>query len=127
MRDREREEEERERERGWREKKVRDKETQREYEISRDALETMYKSFIFPHFNCADITWNNCTETQSNMLENLHSETIRTIIGGSAKPAMTNLMRNPAITNLMRNPAMTNCMKNPAMTNWMKNPAMTNL
>lgn len=46
------------------------------------ALETMYKSFIMPHFDYADIIWDNCTETQSNMLENLHLEAIRIIIGG---------------------------------------------
>ena len=43
----------------------------------------MYKSFILPHFDHADITWDNCTETRSNMLENLHlEEAIRIIIGG---------------------------------------------
>ncbi|WP_419611672.1 reverse transcriptase domain-containing protein [Thiolapillus sp.] len=52
------------------------------YKISRMALETMYKSFIMPHFDYADIIWDNCTETQSNMLENLHLEAIRIIIGG---------------------------------------------
>ena len=42
------------------------------YKISRKALETMYKSFILPLFDYADIVWDNRTDTQSKMLENLH-------------------------------------------------------
>ena len=53
------------------------------YKISRKALETMYKSFILPLFDYADIVWDNCTDTQSKMLENLHLEAIRFIIGGT--------------------------------------------
>ena len=41
----------------------------------------MYKSFILPHFDYADIMWDNCTETQSNLLENMHLEAVRIIIG----------------------------------------------
>ena len=40
----------------------------------------MYKSFILPLFDYADIIWDNCTNTQSNMLEN-HLEAIRIITG----------------------------------------------
>ena len=42
----------------------------------------MYKSFILPLFDYADIVWDNCTDTQSKMLENLHLEAMRIIIGG---------------------------------------------
>ena len=50
------------------------------YKISRKALETMYKSFILPPFDYADIVWDNCTDTQSKMLENhLHLEAIKSI------------------------------------------------
>ena len=43
----------------------------------------MYKSFIklLPQFDYADIAWGNCSGTLSNMLENLHLETIRIIVG----------------------------------------------
>ena len=51
------------------------------YRLSRKSLETMYKSFIIPHFDYADIVWDNCTDTQSNVLEKLHLEAIRIIIG----------------------------------------------
>ena len=52
------------------------------YKISRKALETMYKSFILPHFDYADVVWYKCTDIQSKMLENLHLESIRIITGG---------------------------------------------
>ena len=51
------------------------------YKPGRKALEIMYKSFILPLFDYADIIWDNCTNTQSNMLENLHLEAIRIITG----------------------------------------------
>ena len=41
----------------------------------------MYKSFILPQFDYADIVWDNCSGTLSNMLENLHLEAIRIILG----------------------------------------------
>ena len=41
------------------------------YKICRKGLETMYKSFILPQFDYANIACNNCCGTLSNMLENL--------------------------------------------------------
>mgnify|MGYP006286749693 CR=1 FL=1 len=41
----------------------------------------MYKSFILPHFDYADVIWDNCTEEQANSLENLHLEALRIIVG----------------------------------------------
>ena len=42
----------------------------------------MYKSLKMPHFDYADIIRDNCTKTLSNMMESLHLEAIRIIIGG---------------------------------------------
>ena len=47
----------------------------------RSVLDTMYKSFILPQFDYADIVWDSCSGTLSNMLENLHLEAIRIILG----------------------------------------------
>ena len=44
-------------------------------------METMYNSFILPHFDYADVDWNNCTDKLSNMLKSLHLEEIRIILG----------------------------------------------
>ena len=54
------------------------------YRLSRKSLEAMYKSFVMPHFDYACIVWDNCTETLSNLLENLHLEALR-IVTGSVK------------------------------------------
>ena len=51
------------------------------YKLSRKAVETMYKSFVLPQFDYAGIVWDNCSGTQSNMLENLDLEAIRIIVG----------------------------------------------
>ena len=34
-----------------------------------------------PQFDYADLVWDNCSGTLSNMLENLHLEAIRIIVG----------------------------------------------
>ena len=51
------------------------------YKLCRKALDTVYKSFILPQFDYADIVWDNCSGTLSNLLENLHLEAIRIIVG----------------------------------------------
>ena len=45
----------------------------------------MYKSFLLPLFDYADITWDNCTDAQSSTLENLHLEDNIQIINGSVR------------------------------------------
>ena len=39
----------------------------------------MYKSFILPYFDHADVTWDNCMTRLSEELEHLHLDAIRTI------------------------------------------------
>ena len=51
------------------------------YRLSRKALETMYKSFILPKLDYADIIWDNCSEILVDQLESVHLDAIRTIIG----------------------------------------------
>ena len=54
------------------------------YKLGRKASEIMYKSFVLPLSDYADINLDNCTSTQSNILENLHREAVR-IISGSVR------------------------------------------
>ena len=51
------------------------------YVLGRKALEIMYTSFIIPIFDYSDIVWDNCTQFQSQVLETLHLEALRTITG----------------------------------------------
>ena len=51
------------------------------YRLSRKSLEIMYKSYVLPHFDYADIIWDNCTQYQSDQLEQIQIEALRTIIG----------------------------------------------
>jgi hypothetical protein len=51
------------------------------YILNRKTLEIMYKSFILPIFDYADILYDSCTQAQANLLEDLHLEALRTITG----------------------------------------------
>ena len=51
------------------------------YRLNRKSLEIMYKSFILPHFDYADVVWDNLTQVQIENLENIQLEALRTIIG----------------------------------------------
>ena len=41
----------------------------------------MYKAFVLPHFDYADVVWDNCTNALSDEIEKLNLDAIRTIIG----------------------------------------------
>ena len=60
------------------------------YKLGRKALETMYKPFILPLFNYADIIWDICTNIQYNTLENLHPEAIELSLVLSGEQAIKN-------------------------------------
>lgn len=51
------------------------------YQFSRKTLSTLYKSYILPHFDYADVVWDNCPERLTAELESLHLDALRTIIG----------------------------------------------
>eukprot|EP00916_Digyalum_oweni_P006721 GHVL01011503.1.p1 GENE.GHVL01011503.1~~GHVL01011503.1.p1 ORF type:complete len:354 (+),score=16.94 GHVL01011503.1:1058-2119(+) len=70
------------------------------YRLNRKSLETMYKSFVLPHFDYADIIWDNCTEYWSTALEKLHLEAIRTIIGGVRGTSHDKLYKESGFCNL---------------------------
>ena len=70
------------------------------HKLSRKALEIMYKSFILPHFDYADIVWDNCTDAQAASLENLHLDAIRTIIGAVRGTSHQKLYEESGFTSL---------------------------
>ena len=70
------------------------------YRLSRKSLDRMYKSFILPIFDYADILYNNCTEELSQNLENLHLEAIRIIIGGVKGTSHHKLYKESGLTSL---------------------------
>lgn len=70
------------------------------YSLSRKALETMYKSFILPIFDYADVIWDNCTEGQSTILEKLHLEALRIIVGGVKGTSHYKLYEESGFTSL---------------------------
>lgn len=55
--------------------------TSYKYKLGRKGLENLYKSYIMPHYDYADIIYDNCSDTLANVLEELHLHAIRTITG----------------------------------------------
>ena len=51
------------------------------YRLNRRSLETIYKSFILPHFDYADILYDNCPLYLKNKLEEVNLDALRTVIG----------------------------------------------
>ena len=70
------------------------------YHFSRRTLNTIYKSFILPHFDYADVVWDNCTERLSDELETLHLDAIRTIIGAVRGTSHAKLYRESGFISL---------------------------
>lgn len=70
------------------------------YRLSRKALENLYKSYILPHFDYADVLWDNCTIAQSEELEALHLDALRTIIGSVRGTSHEKLYSESGFTTL---------------------------
>ena len=51
------------------------------YRFNRKTLEILYKSYILPHLDYADVLWDNCPAVLANELENVHLEALRIITG----------------------------------------------
>ena len=70
------------------------------YRFTRKTLEILYKSFVLPHFDYGDIIWDNCSETLSTILENLHLEALRTISGSVRGTSHQKLYNETGFTTL---------------------------
>ena len=60
----------------------------------------MYKSFILPQFDYADIVWDNCTTKLADELESLDLDAIRTIIGAVRGTSHETLYTEAGMTRL---------------------------
>ena len=70
------------------------------YRLCRRSLEIMYKSFILPILDYADVVWDNCTQYQSDALEDLQLEAIRTITGAIRGTSHDKLYKESGFTTL---------------------------
>ena len=60
----------------------------------------MYKSFILPRLDYADVTWDNCSLKLAEELESLHLDAIRTIIGAVRGTSHQKLYTESGFTTL---------------------------
>ena len=70
------------------------------YKFNRKTLEILYKSYILPHFDYADVVWDNCSAVLSNELENIHLDALRTIIGAVKGTSHEKLYLESGFTSL---------------------------
>ena len=70
------------------------------YRLSRKALETMYRSFILPQLDYADVIWDNCSMKLAEELESLHLDAIGTIIGAVRGTSHQKLYTESGFTTL---------------------------
>ena len=61
------------------------------YDLDRKSLETIYKSFIRPLLEYADVIWNNCTQQNKNELELIQLEAARISTGATKLVSVANL------------------------------------
>ena len=63
-------------------------------------LENRYKSFILPHFDYADVIWDNCTTRLSKEFEHLHVDAIKTMTGTVRGRSRQSLYENSGFLTL---------------------------
>ena len=51
------------------------------HKFNRKTLEILYKAFILPHIDYADVVWDNCSNALADDIENAHLDALRTITG----------------------------------------------
>ena len=51
------------------------------YNLSRYTLEVLFKTLVRSSLEYADVVWNGCSESDSNLLENLQIEGVRVVTG----------------------------------------------
>ena len=61
------------------------------YDIDRKSLETIYKSFIRPLLEYADVIWDNCTQQNKKELELIQLEAARISAGAAKLASVANL------------------------------------
>ena len=60
----------------------------------------MYRSFILPQLDYADVIWDNCSLILAEELESLHLDAIRTIIGAVRGTSHQKLYTESGFTTL---------------------------
>ena len=64
---------------------------QLKYDLGRKSLETIYKSFIRPLLEYADVIWDNCTQQNKNEFELIQLEAARISTGTTKLVSVANL------------------------------------
>ena len=53
------------------------------FQLDRKSLETIYLAFVRPLLECADVTWDNCSQYEKNELNKIQNEAARIAVGAT--------------------------------------------
>ena len=62
------------------------------YKLNRSTLSCLYKSLVRPLMEYGDVIWDNCTEAEANLLDNIQYETARAVTGAIKGTSARGLM-----------------------------------
>ena len=60
--------------------------------LDRKSLQTIYFSFVRPLLEYADIVWDNCSQYESNQLEQIQNEAARIVTGATKLVSVNSLL-----------------------------------
>ena len=60
--------------------------------LDRKSLQIMYFSFVRPLLEYADIVWDNCSQYESNQLEQIQNEAARIVTGATILVSINSLL-----------------------------------
>ena len=62
------------------------------YKVSRDTLRALYKSLVRPLMEYADVVWNGCSDTESDLLDSVQCEAGKIVTGAMKGTSRQRLM-----------------------------------
>ena len=70
------------------------------FTLDRQSLDTLYKTFIRPTLEYADIVWDNITQADEQVLEKIQIEAARIITGATRLVSLNNLYKESGLETL---------------------------
>ena len=62
------------------------------FKVDRTTLSKLYKSMVRPIMDYADVLWNGCTESESDLLEHIQNEIAKVVTGAMKGTSKHRLM-----------------------------------
>jgi hypothetical protein len=70
------------------------------FKISREVLVKLYKALIRPTLEYADVLWDNCSQSESDLIESIQYESARVVMGAMRGTSRSKLLDELAWENI---------------------------